>query len=211
MSSPAFIWDLDGTLFDSYAIIVSAVCQGLGEVGITVDKQEVFRKVTATSVSHYLQEIADQHGYDQPALFSRCSSIQTSMDDNIRLNPNAARVLEALHAKGARHFVYTHKGGSAQSVLDRLGIGHYFTEVVTAAQGFTRKPAPDGITYLVEKYGLDKDQCYYVGDRTIDMACAANAKIQGILYLYSPSSAQGKDLATCCVNDLQHILELNLQ
>ena len=210
MSSPAFIWDLDGTLFDSYAIIVSAVCQGLGELGITVDKQEVFRKVTATSVSHYLQEIADQYGYDQPSLFSRCSSIQTSMDDNIHLNPNAAQVLQVLHDKGAQHFVYTHKGGSAQSVLDRLGIGHYFTEVVTAAQGFTRKPAPDGVDYLADKYNLDKSRCYYVGDRTIDMACAANAKIQGILYLYSPSSAQGKDLATYCVEDLQQILELSL-
>ena len=210
MSSPAFIWDLDGTLFDSYAIIVSAVCQGLGELGLTVEKDEVFQKVTATSVSHYLQEIARQQGFDQAALFGRCCAIQTGMDGSIRLNPNAAQVLQALQARGAQHFVYTHKGGSAQSVLDRLGIGHFFTEVVTAAQGFTRKPAPDGVDYLVHKYGLDRQHCYYVGDRTIDMACAANAKIQSILYLYSPSSAQGKDQATYCVEDLQQILELSL-
>lgn len=205
MSSPAYIWDLDGTLLDSYAIIVSAVHQVFAEHGIHIEKQTIFQEVTATSVSEYIQRIVPQYGQDSAALFRQCYTIQTAMDDEIQLNPHAAEVLHQLHKQGSKHFVYTHKGDTAQSVLDRLGIGHFFTEVVTSAYGFTRKPAPDGITYLVEKYGLDKDQCYYVGDRMIDMVCAASAQIRSVLYLYSLSSHDAKHLATCCVNDLAQI------
>ena len=208
MSSPVFIWDLDGTLLDSYAIIVSAVHQVLAEYDIHVDKQIIFQEVTATSVSDYIQQIAPQYGYDPTVLFRQCYTIQTAMDDQIQLNPHAAEVLQELHTQGAKHFVYTHKGDTAQAVLNRLGIGHYFTEVVTSAYGFTRKPAPDGITYLVEKYGLEQDLCYYVGDRMIDMVCANNAQIRSILYLYSPSSHDANHLATYCVNDLAQISDI---
>lgn len=208
MSSPVFIWDLDGTLLDSYAIIVSAVHQVLSEHNILIDKQTIFQEVTATSVSEYIRQVAPQYGYDPAVLFHQCCALQTSMDDQIQLNPHAAEVLQELHTQGSKHFVYTHKGDTAQSVLDRLGIGHYFTEVVTSAYGFTRKPAPDGIAYLVEKYELDQNQCYYVGDRMIDMVCAANAQIRSVLYLYSPSSHDAKHLATYCVNNLAQISDI---
>lgn len=210
MTAPAFIWDLDGTLFDSYAFIVSAVTQGLEEYGITVDRETVFQEVTATSVTAYLHKAVV--GYDCPEaeLFRRCCFLQTSQDDQIRLNPHAEAVLRQLRDRGAIHFVYTHKGASAPAVLERLGILDLFREVITADSGLPRKPAPDGVDYLVEKYGLDRERCYYVGDRKIDLECAANAGIKSILYLYSPSSALVKDMATYCVSDLQEIPDINI-
>lgn len=210
MTSPAFIWDLDGTLFDSYPIIVSAVCQALEERGIMIEKEVILQEVTATSVSDFVHEIAERYRCDKSALFRRCCAIQTSQDDHIRLNPHAAEVLRQLHTNGAVHFVYTHKGDSAPAVLERLGIQAMFKEIITAGSGFARKPDPEGVNYLIHKYGLDKNRCYYVGDRMIDLQCAANAQIQSILYLYSQSSHEAKALATYCVNDLQEILDLKL-
>lgn len=48
------------------------------------------------------------------------------------------------------HFAYTHKGITANDVLERLGVHQYFTEVVTSANGFARKPEPEAINYLLE-------------------------------------------------------------
>lgn len=206
----AFIWDLDGTLFDSYPIIVAAVCQATQEHGIPTDKETILREVTASSVTDVVRRIAKEHGCDEAALFARCCQLQTSRDDEVRLNPHAAEVLRRLQEQGAKHFVYTHKGPTAQAVLNRLGIGHYFTEVINAGDGFARKPHPEGVNYLVRRHGLEKNQCYYVGDRKIDMECAANAGIQSILYLYSQSSLLAKELATYCVSDLREIWELDL-
>lgn len=56
----------------------------------------------------------------------------------------------------------------------------YFTEIVTTANGFARKPDPEGVNYLVEKYQLDKASTYYVGDRTLDVDVAFNSGIQSI-------------------------------
>ena len=63
----AFIWDLDGTLFDSYPIIVAAVCQAAQEQGITMDKETVLREVTASSVTDVVHRIAAQHHRDEAA------------------------------------------------------------------------------------------------------------------------------------------------
>ena len=78
---------------------------------------------------------------------------------------------------------------------------------VTKKNGFGRKPEPDGINYLVDKYGLDRQKTFYVGDRSIDMECAANAGIGGILYL--PENAVTEPVGTerYIVRDLEEISE----
>lgn len=210
MTPPAFIWDLDGTLFDSYPIIVSAVQQTLGECGIHMEKDVIFRDVTATSVLDFIRQVAQPRGLDVAALFRRINFLQTSLDDQVQLNLHAADVLHALVQQGAAHFVCTHKGASAPDVLEKLGIREYFREIITADSGFPRKPDPSGVEYLIRTYSLDKERCYYVGDRKIDLQCAANAKIQSILYLYSQSSCEAKPLATYCVSSLREILDLKL-
>ena len=47
----AFIWDLDGTLLDSYEIIVSSLQKTYQEYGIQTDKENVHRHVIRYSVS----------------------------------------------------------------------------------------------------------------------------------------------------------------
>ncbi len=51
---------------------------------------------------------------------------------------------------GIQQFVYTHKE-NATSLAD-LDILDYFTEIVATANGFARKPDPEGVLdYLVEE------------------------------------------------------------
>ena len=91
------------------------------------------------------------------------------------------------------------------TILKQTGLASCFTEVVTALSGFPRKPEPDGILYLTEKYRLDKKHCFYVGDRSLDVEAAINAGISSILYLdpASPGRATGKE--TYLVRDLLEI------
>ena len=39
----------------------------------------------------------------------------------------------------------------------------------------------------MEAHGLERDRVYYVGDRTLDVDCAANAGVTSVLY--APSGA----------------------
>ena len=51
MSKPVFIWDLDGTLLDSYGIIVDSLCKIYKEkFDIELNKEEVHKEVIRYSV-----------------------------------------------------------------------------------------------------------------------------------------------------------------
>ncbi|WP_153055871.1 HAD-IA family hydrolase, partial [Streptococcus suis] len=57
---------------------------------------------------------------------------------------------------------------------------HHFTEILTSDSGFARKPSPEALLFLIEKYGLNKENTYYIGDRLLDVETAINAGIQSI-------------------------------
>lgn len=65
-------------------------------------------------------------------------------------------------------------------LLEELGLSGYFIEVVTGDRGFARKPDPEALLYLIDKYDLDKENTYYIGDRLLDVQAAQRAGIQSI-------------------------------
>ena len=48
------------------------------------------------------------------------------------------------------------------------------------SEWFLRKPNPEAANYLLDKYQLDPDNTYYIGDRTLDAEFAQNSGIQSI-------------------------------
>lgn len=68
--------------------------------------------------------------------------------------------------------------------------------------GFERKPHPQGIFYLLEKYHLDRDRTYYIGDRRLDVEVAENAGIKSINLAQPQSAANQK------IDNLQVLTQL---
>ena len=54
----AFIWDMDGTLIDSYGAIVKSVKRTYAEYGIETDADEIRRVCMKYSVSYFLELLA---------------------------------------------------------------------------------------------------------------------------------------------------------
>ena len=181
----AYIWDLDGTLLDSYGAIVSSLVCAARECGEQDEEAAILKTVKRESVSAYIRELSERTGKDPRELYRlyRLFSHDSRMEAKIGLIPGAAETLEALRNAGARHFVYTHRGSSSGPILDRLGLTPFFEEIVTSEYGLAPKPAGDGVNYLTEKYGLEKAETAYVGDRTLDVACAVNAGVRAVLFL----------------------------
>lgn len=186
----AYIWDLDGTLIDSYEVIVKAARQTVEEAGVPDNGTEVLRGLKGTSLTAYLKNVEERTGISADRLMARYRELSHAMDDRIPLMEGAAEVLEALQQKGAAHYVYTHRGSSSCPILERLGILHYFREVVTAVEGFRPKPSGDGVRYLVEKHHLDPEETWYVGDRALDVLCGKDAGVKSVLLLPEDSLAQ---------------------
>ncbi len=200
MSGTVLIWDLDGTLLDSYGVIASSLQETLAEFQVHMELEEVRRRATEGSVSEVLKVAAEESGLPYQRIKDRYSEISGARILEIPVMRHGEEILKETAAQGAVHFVYTHRGKTAEPVLERLGLQGYFREVVTSLDGFPRKPAPDALIYLMEKHHLERDLVSYVGDRSLDVECAKNAGVRSILY-----APAGTGAADYVVRDLLEI------
>lgn len=203
MRETALIWDLDGTLLDSYGIIASSLQETLEEFQIQMPLEEIRRLAKEGSVSAVVALAAEQSGRPTQDIKAQYSAISGGRVLDIPAMDHGKEVLEQTAALGAVHFVYTHRGSTTEPVLEHLGLRPFFKEVVSSLSGFARKPSPDALLYLMERHHLNRDRVFYVGDRTVDMECARNAGVRGILY--APSEAGTADYV---VRDLLEIPDL---
>ena len=204
----AFIWDLDGTLIDSYEIIVNALYQIYHERNVEIDKKEILRVCINESVSAFIMQMEAKFGVPFDDLKDRYSHISHQEVLNIKAMEHSLEMLDYLKKHNVKNYVFTHRGVTTETVLKNINMFDYFDDIVSSLSGFQRKPSPEGLNYLVDKYNLDKDNTYYVGDRPIDIESANNAGIKSIMFIpsYSPGKPTGKE--TFVIRDLLEIKEI---
>ena len=193
-----FIWDLDGTLIDSYPIFMIALSETFAAAKLPFDPEKVYAFIKNHSVNAFLE--AQLFSFEQ--LKKDFTEKSTARNHEISLMVGAKDVLDWTRAQGIQNFIYTHKGKNTYKLLEQLGISAYFKEVITSENNFQRKPHPEAINYLLEKYKLDKSQVYYIGDRPLDAQLASNSGIQSINFIEAENSIP--------IDRLKEIMELNL-
>ena len=204
MQKTAFIWDLDGTLLDSYEAILSGIEETFAQFSIPYDKEKVREFVLKYSVQDLLEQVAEAGKLDVEVLNQVRAQSLAEKNAQVVLMSGAREVLAWANETGIQQFVYTHKGDNAFAILRDLGLESYFTEILTSQSGFARKPSPEAATYLLDKYQLDSEKTYYIGDRTLDVEFAKNSGIQSINFLESSYERNHRiqELA-----DITHIFE----
>ena len=205
MQKTAFIWDLDGTLLDSYEAILSGIEETFGQFAIPYDKEQVREFILKFSVQDLLVRVAEERKLDVEVLNQVRARSLAEKNAQVGLMPGAGDVLAWAEESGIQQFVYTHKGDNALTILRDLGLESYFMEILTSQSGFARKPSPEAATYLIDKYQLDPEKTYYIGDRTLDVEFAQNSGIQSINFL--ESIYEGNHRIQALV-DIYHIFEV---
>lgn len=198
----AFIWDLDGTLIDSYPAIMEALEVVYQQYDLAFDAKVVGRYILQKSVGDLLLELSQEHRLDYQDLKRLFATEQKHRDYQIRLLPNAKELLDWTVEKGIANFMYTHKGNTTHQVLQRLGIASYFQAILTSDSGFARKPNPQALDYLIANYHLNPDQTYYIGDRLLDVQAAENAGIKS-LNLSQKTASVNQKIAS--LSEIKHI------
>ena len=186
MQETAFIWDLDGTLLDSYEAILAGIEETYRQFSLPYNKKEVRAFILKYSVQDLLVQVAEERGLDVDRLNQVRAQSLAEKNAQVVLMPDAREVLAWADKQGIQQFVYTHKGDNAFSILRDLGLDSYFAEILTSQSGFARKPNPEAATYLINKYHLKPDRTFYIGDRTLDIEFAQNSGIQSINFLETP-------------------------
>ena len=200
MQKTAFIWDLDGTLLDSYEAILAGIEETYRQFSIPYEKEKVRTFILKYSVHDLLEQVAEERGLYPVELNQVRAQSLAEKNAQVVLMPGAREVLAWADKQGIQQFVYTHKGDNAFTILRDLGLDSYFTEILTSQSGCARKPSPEAATYLINKYHLNPDRTYYIGDRTLDIEFAQNSGIQSINFLESPA---------ICNRQISHLEEIS--
>ncbi len=174
------IWDFDGTLFDSYPHICAAYLQALqdfdrtADAGILMDKLRInFRAAHDwLQTPEHVRERFTQYEHD--ISFAPCAVLYDGMKT----------LLEDTHARGCRHFLFTHRGNLALTYMENIDILPLFTDCITAdsVEHFAWKPAPDAVLYFLDAYHLIPAETVMIGDREVDIGSGVSAGIDGLLF-----------------------------
>lgn len=178
----ALIWDLDGTLVDSYKIITRVAKDTLKPYH-KISEKEIHEQVIRTSLSQFFKTMSEKLAVSLEMLYDRYHNFSNEVElSEYDLIKDAKLVLEALTEKGYSHFIYTHRGSSTYGILKHHNALHYFEDIITSDEGFKRKPEPDALLHLIHKHHLNKDEAYYIGDRNLDIQCGIRAGIHTIYF-----------------------------
>ncbi|MGI3100328.1 HAD-IA family hydrolase [Companilactobacillus alimentarius] len=169
----SIVWDFDDTIANSYPGIVNATQRSLREnFDISLSKDTIFKESKKTSVRKFVTDLLkDQENPDQAVdLFYKVyHHYESEYHDKITLVPHIKDILKYCDEKHYIQFVVTHRDQSIYDLAKSLGIEHFFKEIISVDDGYKRKPDPDMLNYLINKYDLKRDELWVVGDREIDV------------------------------------------
>ena len=164
------IWDVDGTLFDTYPAIVQAFLQALESFGQMASAAHVdsLARVGLSPCAHVLaaqfnlieEELADRFG----DLYSAIPKASQGPFEGVRA------VCETIVAGGGLNTIVTHRGrASTEELLTTHALRDLFAEIVGGDAGYPKKPNPAGFQAILDKCQLDPRETAALGDRAIDI------------------------------------------
>ena len=174
-------WDFDGTLLYSYPAMVRSFTAGAADAGVAIAPERALA-LMKVNLRHCCEVIGGEHGIpadDLIAAFRRHE--QEELKQGLPPVEGIPETLKALHDRGVRHYVATHRDLQCRELLETAGLAHYFSGYVTQENGLPRKPAPDMLLHLMAEHGLDPAQCVMIGDRPLDTESGVNAGVLSVL------------------------------
>ena len=202
-----FIWDFDGTLYDSYPHSEGIFQAYLArEKGIVVPMSEIDPIVRRSWL----------HAFDHFGLTKeeakRVFELEADMSVLPRVVPfpGAVELLRDVVRAGGYNYLYTHRDNLAVEYLRLEGIDGLFRDFVTADMEFPAKPAPDAVLYLLQHNGLDARETVMIGDREIDAGAGINAGTAGLLVTENESlrAASKATFTAADLADVRRVLQI---
>ena len=204
-----FIWDFDGTLFDTYPVIIRSMGSALGEYGGYCDPTECMA-IMLDSIGTALDIYSERIGVTREELTATYERYNKASLAQLEARPMAGlrEVLTAILEKGGRSYIFSHRRtGEIRLFLDKYGLTDLFADMLGPdSEGFAWKPAPDGILHLMARHGMTREDTLMIGDRDCDLGSARNAGIR-TAHLICPAVPQ--DLrCDWRLEDLRQLMEM---
>ena len=181
-SRGVIIYDLDGTLIDSQADLVTAVNRARRDYGLV---PLPFATVVSFVGDGQRQLVARSIPEPPASLDERVAAVRSHyarcLLDETRCYPGVEEALAALQAAGWQQAIATNKPAPfTATIIDGLGLRPFLAAAVGAEPGLALKPDPAPLRLALQLAGWQgaPRQCWMVGDHHTDLIAARQLGLQ---------------------------------
>jgi phosphoglycolate phosphatase len=174
----AVLFDLDGTLVDSYAALTEAVNHALRHHGRAPIEQSSVRRLVGDGAETLLQRAFEAN--EAPA--GVMAMFETRYDEvcceQSRILDDVLATLESLRDLGVAMAVCTNKPTSfSAKILDHLDLSRFFAAIVGPDIAGAQKPDGAHVLRTLERTHRSPNEAMLVGDMPVDIRAARNSGI----------------------------------
>ena len=175
MGISVVLFDLDGTLVDSIALILESFRYSLGKMGIHAGDEEILNTI-GLPLKDVCRDFAGDRGDE---LFKCYVDYQDDIHDlHVKEYPGATDLLEYLKERGCRLGIVTSKRRAmANRALAVTGLDKYVEMIVAFEDTPAHKPDPEPVQKALKAFGSAPEEALYVGDSPYDIRCGKNAGV----------------------------------
>jgi pyrophosphatase PpaX len=168
------LFDLDGTVVDSGAIILASMRHATREVlGRDYSDKELLQAVGGPGLEAQMHALAPEH---VERLVDVYRAHNEPLHDDLEACVGMEDALVRLHEEGRRLGVVTAKRRSTvELAFDRVPLGHLFETIVGGDETERHKPDPEPLLLAAERLEADPAETAYVGDSPFDVRAAKAA------------------------------------
>jgi len=177
------LWDLDGTIFDTYPAITYAISRSLNELGHSL-ALNVIDGLARQSIDYCMETLSQRFKLDPSLLLAQFTKSYREVSPEKQVPfPGVREVCSWVHDHGGVNVIVTHRAvASTQKLLAVHGLASCFDHIISLEQGYPRKPDPAMVLAVLEKHNLLPDETLMVGDRELDIQSGLAAGVHTCLF-----------------------------
>lgn len=181
------LFDLDGTLVDSTALILRTYRETALEHGQPAPDEGELMAAFGTPLRDNLARFARDEGELERLIATYTRINDVHHDAMVRPFEGVAEALAALAARGAKLGVVTGKRiAFARRGLEVAGLSGYFEVVIGPEATARHKPSPDPVQEALRQLGSVPEGAAYVGDSPSDVRAGRAAGTSAVAVAWGP-------------------------
>jgi pyrophosphatase PpaX len=173
------LFDLDGTVVDSGAIILASMRHAAREVlGIQPSDEELMATVGGPGLEAQMRALAPDRVEELVTVYRAHNE---PLHDELACCDGMDEVLVQLKEEGRRLGIVTAKRrATVDLAFSSVPIGHLFEAVVGGDETERHKPHPEPLLLAAERMRVEPRACAYVGDSPFDVHAAKAAEMHAV-------------------------------
>ncbi len=210
------IFDFDGTLVDTAALIIATMHRTIDALHLPVKTDAECKSM----IGYRLEDVPPLLWPEIPDLSERYVTTYRAIFNTIKdaykihLYPGVLETLDTLHRNGVRMAIASSRSkASLQEYCAELHIGEYFQMLVGGGDVTNGKPSPEPVNHILSAQGWNSNETLVVGDMNVDilMGKRAGTAVCGVTYGNGSAAELQEAGADYIISDFSSLLSIQQQ